>query len=78
MDLSNKCPFDFVLQVFATPEAQMGFHPDAGASYYLSRLPGYLGNASLNGFLLELFSMISQVFLRFVPSGIGILLHELS
>ncbi|XAR62515.1 3-hydroxyisobutyryl-CoA hydrolase [Bertholletia excelsa] len=29
--------------VFATPEAQMGFHPDAGASYYLSRLPGYLG-----------------------------------
>ncbi|KAK9947208.1 hypothetical protein M0R45_012640 [Rubus argutus] len=31
------------LQVFANPEAQMGFHPDAGASYYLSRLPGYLG-----------------------------------
>lgn len=29
--------------VFANPEAQMGFHPDAGASYYLSRLPGYLG-----------------------------------
>ncbi|RVW23514.1 3-hydroxyisobutyryl-CoA hydrolase-like protein 2, mitochondrial [Vitis vinifera] len=30
-------------QVFATPETQMGFHPDAGASFYLSRLPGYLG-----------------------------------
>ncbi|KAF3446195.1 hypothetical protein FNV43_RR11374 [Rhamnella rubrinervis] len=29
--------------VFSNPEAQMGFHPDAGASYYLSRLPGYLG-----------------------------------
>ncbi|KAL3500321.1 hypothetical protein ACH5RR_039414 [Cinchona calisaya] len=29
--------------VFATPEVQIGFHPDAGASYYLSRLPGYLG-----------------------------------
>lgn len=29
--------------VFSTPEAQMGFHPDAGASFYLSRLPGYLG-----------------------------------
>ncbi|KAJ9537350.1 hypothetical protein OSB04_030083 [Centaurea solstitialis] len=29
--------------VFATPEVQMGFHPDAGASFYLSRLPGYLG-----------------------------------
>ncbi|KAA8525592.1 hypothetical protein F0562_007447 [Nyssa sinensis] len=29
--------------VFATPETQMGFHPDAGGSFYLSRLPGYLG-----------------------------------
>uniref|UniRef100_A0A7N0T642 3-hydroxyisobutyryl-CoA hydrolase n=1 Tax=Kalanchoe fedtschenkoi TaxID=63787 RepID=A0A7N0T642_KALFE len=29
--------------IFASPEAQMGFHPDAGASFYLSRLPGYLG-----------------------------------
>lgn len=31
------------LQVYSNPEAQIGFHPDAGASYYLSRLPGYLG-----------------------------------
>lgn len=29
--------------VFATPETSIGFHPDAGASFYLSRLPGYLG-----------------------------------
>ncbi|XP_062083014.1 small ribosomal subunit protein mS47 [Humulus lupulus] len=29
--------------VFSHPETQMGFHPDAGASFYLSRLPGYLG-----------------------------------
>ncbi|KAL6578547.1 hypothetical protein OROMI_008763 [Orobanche minor] len=29
--------------VFSAPEVQIGFHPDAGASYYLSRLPGYLG-----------------------------------
>ncbi|KAK7377122.1 hypothetical protein VNO80_02542 [Phaseolus coccineus] len=28
---------------FSHPEAQIGFHPDAGASYILSRLPGYLG-----------------------------------
>lgn len=41
--------------VFATPETQIGFHPDAGASYYLSRLPGHLGEylaltgAQLNG-----------------------------
>ncbi|XP_021692854.2 3-hydroxyisobutyryl-CoA hydrolase-like protein 2, mitochondrial isoform X1 [Hevea brasiliensis] len=29
--------------IFAQPETQMGFHPDAGASYYLSHLPGYMG-----------------------------------
>ncbi|CAK7356360.1 unnamed protein product [Dovyalis caffra] len=32
-------------QVFATPEVLIGLHPDAGASYYLSRLPGYLGKS---------------------------------
>lgn len=32
-----------VFQVFATPETQIGFHPDAGASFHLSRLPGHLG-----------------------------------
>ncbi|XP_048446317.1 3-hydroxyisobutyryl-CoA hydrolase-like protein 2, mitochondrial [Pyrus x bretschneideri] len=29
--------------IFSNPEAQIGFHPDAGASFYPSRLPGYLG-----------------------------------
>ncbi|KAM0967946.1 hypothetical protein ACFX13_016686 [Malus domestica] len=29
--------------IFSNPEAQIAFHPDAGASFYLSRLPGYLG-----------------------------------
>ncbi|XVF48279.1 hypothetical protein PTKIN_Ptkin03bG0177300 [Pterospermum kingtungense] len=29
--------------VFANPETQLGFHPGAGASFYLSRLPGCLG-----------------------------------
>ncbi|CAM8935465.1 unnamed protein product [Rhodiola kirilowii] len=29
--------------VFATPETLIGFHPDAGASFYLPRLPGHLG-----------------------------------
>ncbi|CAI0393768.1 unnamed protein product [Linum tenue] len=28
---------------FATPETLIGFHPDAGASFYLSHLPGHLG-----------------------------------
>ncbi|KAF9594744.1 hypothetical protein IFM89_034727 [Coptis chinensis] len=39
--------------VFATPEAQVGFHPDAGASYYLSQLPGYLG-------LISCYLLLSQ------------------
>lgn len=29
--------------VFATPEILIGFHPDAAASFYLSRLPGHIG-----------------------------------
>lgn len=29
--------------VYSHPETQLGFHPDAGASFFLSRLPGYLG-----------------------------------
>ncbi|KAL7610148.1 hypothetical protein Lser_V15G14181 [Lactuca serriola] len=29
--------------VFAIPETLIGYHPDAGASFYISRLPGYLG-----------------------------------
>ncbi|XP_039122655.1 3-hydroxyisobutyryl-CoA hydrolase-like protein 2, mitochondrial isoform X2 [Dioscorea cayenensis subsp. rotundata] len=29
--------------IFATPETLIGFHPDAGASFYLSHLTGHLG-----------------------------------
>ncbi|KAK7386114.1 hypothetical protein VNO78_26080 [Psophocarpus tetragonolobus] len=29
--------------IFATPEVHIGFHPDAAASFYLSHLPGQLG-----------------------------------
>ncbi|KAF8017564.1 hypothetical protein BT93_H2672 [Corymbia citriodora subsp. variegata] len=29
--------------LFSHPEVQIGFHPDAGASFHLSRLPGYVG-----------------------------------
>ncbi|KAF7825246.1 3-hydroxyisobutyryl-CoA hydrolase-like protein 1, mitochondrial [Senna tora] len=28
--------------IFATPETLIGFHPDAGASFYLAHLPGHL------------------------------------
>ncbi|XVE76899.1 hypothetical protein DITRI_Ditri13aG0017600 [Diplodiscus trichospermus] len=46
--------------VFATPETQIGFHPDAGASFYLSRLPGHLGEyLGLTGEKLSGAEMIS-------------------
>jgi hypothetical protein len=31
----------------------MGFHPDAGASFYLSRLPGYLGEVYFSQFTYQ-------------------------
>ncbi|KAK5817489.1 hypothetical protein F383_08786 [Gossypium arboreum] len=46
--------------VFAHPEAQLGFHPDSGASFYLSRLPGYLGEClALTGEKLNGVEMIA-------------------
>lgn len=46
--------------VFATPETQIGFHPDAGASFYLPRLPGHLGEyLGLTGEKLSGAEMIS-------------------
>ncbi|GMH11763.1 hypothetical protein Nepgr_013604 [Nepenthes gracilis] len=45
--------------VFSHPETQLGFHPDAGASFYLSRLPGYLGEyLALTGDKLDGVEMI--------------------
>ncbi|KAJ0089941.1 hypothetical protein Patl1_12587 [Pistacia atlantica] len=47
--------------VLAHPETQMGFHPDAGASFYLSRLPGYLGEyLALTGEKLNGIEMIAS------------------
>lgn len=38
-------------QVFATPEASIGFHTDCGFSYMLSHLPGHLGK--LNSYVYK-------------------------
>lgn len=46
--------------VFATPETLIGFHPDAGASFFLSHLPGHLGEyLGLTGEKLNGAEMIS-------------------
>ncbi|OAY49375.1 3-hydroxyisobutyryl-CoA hydrolase-like protein 1, mitochondrial isoform X8 [Manihot esculenta] len=46
--------------VFATPETLIGFHPDAGASFYLSHLPGHLGEyLALSGETLSGAEMIA-------------------
>lgn len=41
--LENEVTRSWILQIFATPETIIGFHPDAGASFNLSHLPGRLG-----------------------------------
>jgi len=35
--------FRILMQVFAMPETALGHFPDVGASYFLSRLPGFYG-----------------------------------
>eukprot|EP00257_Ricinus_communis_P024333 XP_015584514.1 3-hydroxyisobutyryl-CoA hydrolase-like protein 1, mitochondrial isoform X2 [Ricinus communis] len=46
--------------VFATPETLIGFHPDAGASFHLSHLPGHLGEyLALTGETLNGVEMIA-------------------
>ncbi|RWW48188.1 hypothetical protein BHE74_00045765 [Ensete ventricosum] len=34
--------------VFAMPETSLGLFPDIGASYFLSRLPGFFGSTFAN------------------------------
>ncbi|CAB81837.1 enoyl-CoA-hydratase-like protein [Arabidopsis thaliana] len=41
--LEDAVTSSWILQIFATPETIIGFHPDAGASFNLSHLPGRLG-----------------------------------
>lgn len=42
---SSICLID-ILQVFAMPETALSLFPDVGASYFLSRLPGFFGKTS--------------------------------
>ncbi|KAF7813385.1 putative 3-hydroxyisobutyryl-CoA hydrolase 3 [Senna tora] len=64
--------------VFAMPEAYIGLHPDVGASYFLSRLPGHFGEylgltgAKLNGAEMVACGLASH----FVPSKVKELIKK--
>jgi len=64
--------------VFAMPETALGFFPDVGASYFLSRLPGFYGEyVALVGARLDGAEMLlCGLATHFVPSNKLLLLEE--
>ncbi|XP_052627841.1 3-hydroxyisobutyryl-CoA hydrolase 1 [Lactuca sativa] len=56
--------------IFAMPEASIGLFPDVGASYFLSRLPGFFGEyMGLTGTRLDAAEMLAvKLGTHFVPS----------
>ncbi|KAF4351221.1 hypothetical protein F8388_000397 [Cannabis sativa] len=64
--------------VFAMPETALGLFPDVGASYFLSRLPGFLGEyCGLTGSRLDGAEMLAcGLATHFVPSTRLSLLEE--
>lgn len=64
--------------VFAMPETALGLFPDVGASYFLSRLPGFLGEyVGLTGARLDGAEMLAcGLATHFVPSSKLLLLEE--
>ncbi|KAH0979972.1 hypothetical protein GBA52_007149 [Prunus armeniaca] len=57
--------------IFATPKNGLGFFPNVGASYFLSRLPGFFGeNLGLTGARLDGAEMLAcGLATHFVPSA---------
>ncbi|XP_042400436.1 probable 3-hydroxyisobutyryl-CoA hydrolase 3 [Zingiber officinale] len=64
--------------VFAMPEAAIGHYPDVGASYFLSKLPGFLGEyLGLTGARLNGVEMVAcGLATHFVPSKNLLLLEK--
>ncbi|XP_068314631.1 3-hydroxyisobutyryl-CoA hydrolase 1-like [Pyrus communis] len=64
--------------VFAMPETDLGFFPDVGASYFLSRLPGFFGEyLGLTGANLDGAEMLAcGLATHYVPSAKLSLLEE--
>ncbi|KAH9733644.1 3-hydroxyisobutyryl-CoA hydrolase 1 [Citrus sinensis] len=67
-----------VIKVFAMPETALGLFPDIGASYFLSRLPGFFGEyVGLTGARLDGAEMRAcGLATHFVPSSRLALLEE--
>ncbi|XP_065039035.1 3-hydroxyisobutyryl-CoA hydrolase 1-like isoform X3 [Musa acuminata AAA Group] len=59
-----------IVKVFTMPETSLGFFPDIGASYFLSRLPGFFGEyVGLTGARLDGAEMLAcGLATHFVPS----------
>ncbi|KAI4379312.1 hypothetical protein MLD38_005628 [Melastoma candidum] len=70
--ISMNSPYRIVTEntVFAMPEAAIGLFPDVGASYFLSKLPGHLGEyIGLTGTRLNGSAMLAcGLATQFVPS----------
>ncbi|GJP57144.1 hypothetical protein CLOM_g16183 [Closterium sp. NIES-68] len=70
--ISMHGPFRVVTEnaVFAMPETAIGLHPDVGASYFLSRLPGHMGEyLALSGARVLAPDMLSLgLATHFIPS----------
>ncbi|XP_021317563.1 3-hydroxyisobutyryl-CoA hydrolase 1 [Sorghum bicolor] len=64
--------------IFAMPETALGLFPDVGASYFLSRLPGFYGEyLGLSGARLDGAEMLAcGLATHFVPSNRLLLLEE--
>lgn len=43
LQITTGFPHYFLFQSFAMPETELGLFPDGGSSFFLSRLPGFLG-----------------------------------
>uniref|UniRef100_A0A7C8ZEX9 3-hydroxyisobutyryl-CoA hydrolase n=1 Tax=Opuntia streptacantha TaxID=393608 RepID=A0A7C8ZEX9_OPUST len=70
MELLSEVELVYQFMVFATPETAVGLFPDVGASYFLSRLPGFFGEyLGLTGARLDSAEMLACCLAtHFVPS----------